>query len=139
MSRILLAATCLLLGAAGAQLVPRNSANLLEADTDFAAVTAQRGLDGFLSYLADGVLKFAEKGGLLTTREQVREQLKPSFDKPGFQLKWKPLGAEAAASGDLGYTWGEYEAMPSGRRGHYLTVWKRQKDGSWKVVADVGN
>lgn len=114
-------------------------AELLKADTDFAALTAQRGLDGFLAYLAEGVLKFGEKGKLLTTKEQAREQLKRSFDTPGFQLRWKPLGAEVAASGDLGYTWGEYEAAPAGRRGHYLTVWKRQKDGTWKVVADVGN
>ena len=112
---------------------------LMQADAKFAAVTAERGLEGFLSFLADGVLKFGDKGTLLTTRDQTREQLKKSFEQPGFQLQWKPLGADAAASGDLGYTWGQYEAVPSGRRGHYLTIWKRQKDGSWKVVADVGN
>lgn len=114
-------------------------AELLKADTEFALLTARQGLDGFVAYLAPDVLKFGEKGSLLTTKEQARASLKKAFDNPGFQLKWKPLGAEVAASGDLGYTWGEYEAARSGRRGHYLTIWKRQKDGSWKVAADVGN
>ena len=125
--------------AAPAATLEELKAQLLQADTDFAAVTAQRGLEGFVSFLAEGVLKFGEQGRLLTTRDQSRESLQKAFAQSGFQLRWKPLGADVAQSGDLGYTWGAYESAPSGRRGHYLTIWKRQPDGSWKVVADVGN
>jgi ketosteroid isomerase-like protein len=61
-------------------------------------------------------------------------------------LTWKPEFVDIAASGDLGYTIGEYVSTgrgPSGaavqRFGKYLTIWRRQKDGSWRFVADGGN
>jgi ketosteroid isomerase-like protein len=51
-----------------------------------------------------------------------------------------------AHSGDLGYTIGAYEMTfndPTGKtvsdKGKYVTVWKKQKDGSWKVLLDVFN
>jgi uncharacterized protein (TIGR02246 family) len=47
-------------------------------------------------------------------------------------------------SGDLAYDVGRYSMsvpQPDGRkrpdRGKYLTVWKRQSDGEWKIVADT--
>jgi len=137
--RILVLSLALAATVAAAEPVEKLKAALIQADLDFAAETARSGLDGFVAHLAGHVLQFAEKGRLLTSRDQVRQSMKPAFDKPGFQLNWKPLGAEVAASGDLGYTWGEYEMVPAGRRGHYLTIWRRQKDGTWKVTADVGN
>ena len=49
-----------------------------------------------------------------------------------------------AASGDMGFTTGPWEAKgdindekPSGY-GHFVTVWKKQADGSWKFVVDLG-
>ena len=61
-------------------------------------------------------------------------------------LTWRPVFAVVAGSRDLGFTVGEYIATglgPSGaavqRFGKYLTVWKRQRDGSWKFVVDGGN
>lgn len=61
-------------------------------------------------------------------------------------LTWRPVYASVADSRDLGFTIGEYIATgrgPSGaavqRFGKYLTVWKRQRDGTWKFVVDGGN
>lgn len=61
-------------------------------------------------------------------------------------LAWHPVYASIAASRDLGFTVGEYISTvlgPSGaavqRFGKYLTVWKRQSDGSWKFLVDGGN
>lgn len=59
-------------------------------------------------------------------------------------LSWKPAFADIAAAGDLGYTTGpfEYKAgrtdeKPAGT-GHYVSVWKKEKDGTWKVALDIG-
>ena len=46
------------------------------------------------------------------------------------------------ADGTLGYTWGRYRVEAGDSitgRGRYLTVWRRQPDGSWKVDADIGS
>jgi ketosteroid isomerase-like protein len=49
--------------------------------------------------------------------------------------------AEAARSGDLGYTWGTYIIPGRGRvareEGFYARVWVRQRNGQWKVAADI--
>jgi ketosteroid isomerase-like protein len=61
-------------------------------------------------------------------------------------LTWRPVYAAVADSRDLGFTIGEYIATgrgPSGaavqHSGKYLTVWKLQRDGTWKFVVDGGS
>jgi ketosteroid isomerase-like protein len=61
-------------------------------------------------------------------------------------LVWQPVFAYVAASRDLGFTIGESTSTGLGasgaavqRMGKYLTVWKRQSDGTWKFVVDGGN
>jgi ketosteroid isomerase-like protein len=114
---------------------------VLQADAQFAAATAARGLEGFLSYLADkDLLKFQGPGPPLTTREAVRQAMSKTFAAPGFELRWKPLRGDA--SGGLGYTYGAWETRANNRparSGHYVTIWKKQPDGRWRVVVDIGN
>ncbi len=57
-------------------------------------------------------------------------------------MRWKPLRAEVAAAGDLGYTWGVAESAPAKDGpfrpyGIYVMIWKRQADGQWKFVYDA--
>src|SRR6185295_1413148 len=66
----------------------------------------------------------------------------PSDKKP--LLAWQPAYAGMARSGDLGFTTGPWEfkgdvndKTPSGY-GHFVTLWKKQSDGSWKFVVDLG-
>jgi ketosteroid isomerase-like protein len=68
------------------------------------------------------------------------------LDDKNNHLTWTPVHADMAASGDLGYTYGTYEfrsigkaGKPSIEYGKYVSIWKKQKDGSWKVVMDMGN
>jgi ketosteroid isomerase-like protein len=77
----------------------------------------------------------------------------PKAVREGFELEterssltWNPVYVAIAGSGDLGYTIGDYVSTgrgPSGaavqRFGKYLTVWRRQKDGTWRFEADAGN
>ena len=66
----------------------------------------------------------------------------PSDKRP--LLSWYPAVAGMARAGDLGYTTGPWEfkndihdAKPVAW-GHFLTVWKKQADGSWKFAIDLG-
>ena len=59
-------------------------------------------------------------------------------------LAWQPIFADVAEAGDLGYTTGPWEfkddikdVRPSGY-GDFVTLWKKQADGSWKFVVDLG-
>jgi len=47
-------------------------------------------------------------------------------------------------AGDMGYTWGHYEGRskdadgnPKVTMGRYLTIWRRNADGNWKVLLDA--
>jgi len=56
-------------------------------------------------------------------------------------ISWEPYKAEAAKSGDMGYTLGNWKMITkdSTYYGNYYTFWKRQADGTWKFVVDGGN
>jgi ketosteroid isomerase-like protein len=58
-----------------------------------------------------------------------------------YTLSWQPMNAEISKSGDLGFTYGVYELSikDSVYKGTYVSIWKKQNDGSWKFVLDSGN
>lgn len=79
-------------------------------------------------------------------KAEVRKALSGLMSAPGFQLTWTATRAEVSRAGDLGYTVGNYTLTtsnaagnPASERGKYLTVWKKQGDGSWKVFDDSGS
>ena len=74
------------------------------------------------------------------------EKFAASHPDTSFSITWKPVRAELATSGDMGYTFGGWTVKTKKKDGtdttfygDYLTVWKKQADGSWKYVADGGN
>jgi len=149
MKRILMAAilvaAALWIGWAARGAAGKPSEALMKADEAFAKATAEKGLEGWLSW-------FAPEARIFPAGENVIEGLvaiKAHYAKTGFDpkpLAWKPVYADIAASGDLGYTYG-YATWPDKdekgnkvmRGSKYLTIWKKQADGSWKVAADLGN
>ena len=99
--------------------------------------------DAFLAFIADDGLLF--RPGAVNGKKWMLEhpaQTPPAGKKP--LLAWQPSFAGMAASGDMGFTTGPWEAKadikdekPRGY-GHFVTVWKKQSDGSWKFVVDLG-
>jgi ketosteroid isomerase-like protein len=64
----------------------------------------------------------------------------------GLSIDWTPEEAVVAESGELGFTWGRYVASVHDsndklvvQHGKYLDVWRRQSDGAWRWIADIGN
>jgi ketosteroid isomerase-like protein len=62
-----------------------------------------------------------------------------------YQLTWTPTDAVMGPSGDMGYTWSHYEGRskdaqgnPVVTTGRFITIWRREPDGSWMVVLDAG-
>lgn len=117
-----------------------------KADLDFCEATKAKRLDGWMSYFADDAVAFPAGKPLISGKEELRTFYARMFEDPSLEIHWKPVRADAAASGDLGYTIGTAEFRTKDkdgkiliRPGKYLTVWKRQADGTWKVAADLGN
>lgn len=97
--------------------------------------------EAFMSFIADDGLLF-RPGAVNGKKWMLEHPLLPSDKRP--LLAWQPAYAGMAASGDMGFTTGPWEAKgdindekPAGY-GHFMTVWKKQSDGSWKFVLDLG-
>jgi ketosteroid isomerase-like protein len=123
---------------------PAPEQGLLDRDAEFDRVTAERGLDGFLSFLAADTAFFPAGGHIATGPDAARAIWGPILTAPETSLRWKPLKAEIARSGDLGYTYGTYVfrgPAPGGEiathYGKYVTIW-RKESGAWKVAVDLG-
>ena len=124
---------------------PKDEQPLLAADRAFNADTAKRRLDGWMAAFADDAVLFAAKPPIVG-KDGIRASYQPNFADPDFSLSWQPTRAEMFPSGDMGYTIGRYELHAKDakgnkfvRHGSYLTVWRKQSDGSWKVIADGGS
>ena len=111
---------------------------LISTDSLFAAMSVSQGAKpAFLAFAAEDAISFG--GGPQLNRG--RAAIGAAFDgfPSGAVLAWSPVGAAIAESGDLGCTIGEATIESLHQYSKYLTIWKRQKDGSWKFVADGGN
>ncbi len=112
---------------------------MLKADMAMNDMAAKEGFNNAILFYADSnIVKF--EGDQLPVIGKAA--FAKSFDK-NTDLKtisWKPVNAEVAQSGDLGYTWGNWKLVAGDTTyyGNYFTAWKKQKDGSWKVTLDGG-
>jgi ketosteroid isomerase-like protein len=96
-------------------------------------------LKAILLYADDDIVKF-NSGSYPVIGKKDLEELYQDNSGPK-TLTWEPLKAEVAKSGELGYTWGNWKFKQKDTTfyGNYFTVWKLQKDGTWKVALDGGN
>ena len=113
-------------------------------DTEFSKFSAAKGpLEAFLAYLTDDAYLMQPDQVVLSGKNAVFAQY-GSFPKGG-SLTWDPDFTECSAVGDLGYTTGKYWSkrtvnnIPRTLEGTYMTVWKKQADGSLKAIADLGS
>jgi ketosteroid isomerase-like protein len=117
---------------------------LLEADRAFNAAVQHRRIDAWVEAFATDGAQF-RLAGAVRGHDAIREFMGAAFRDTAFRLTWEPDGAGVSDDGALGYTIGHSEARgrdstakPFVREGRYLTVWRRQPDGTWKVEADIG-
>ena len=97
--------------------------------------------EAFMTFIADDGLLF--RPGAVNGKKWMLEHPVPPSDKKPL-LAWQPAFAGMARAGDLGFTTGPWEfkedindKTPAGY-GHFVTLWKKQADGSWKFVVDLG-
>lgn len=122
-----------------------NKQTLIAVDSMFSKLSEEKGMKAaFLAYADDDVVK-PNPGQLPIIGKAA---LAKSFEgeKEDFILTWHPVKAEISASGDLGYTFGNWQLILKAKPdsvathyGNYVSIWKKQNDGSWKYVLDTGN
>lgn len=120
---------------------------LRDADAAWAQAWASKDVDRAVAGYADDATVLDPNLAAITGRENFRSNLKPFFADKNFAIHWDAVKVDVAQSGDLGYTQGTLTytitdpstGQPFTDRAKYLTVWKKQTDGSWRVVEDTYN
>lgn len=119
------------------------TATLRQLEAELMQAAAERGSQGYMSYYAEDSVELPNGGDILLGKIAIAKTMGFLDDKNN-SLTWKPLGSDV--SGDLAYTYGTYEfhskdknGKPLVEYGKYTSIWKRQTDGNWKVVLDMGN
>jgi ketosteroid isomerase-like protein len=103
----------------------------------------ERGGAGFAGWFApDGVLL---GNGAAPVIGQVAIAKSATWLPKDYQLTWTPTDAVMGPSGDIGYTWSHYEGHskdangnPVVTSGRFITIWRKEPDGSWKIALDAG-
>jgi ketosteroid isomerase-like protein len=122
-------------------VIPPDLAAMAETEREFAkAATVKGWRDAFLDFFADDSIAFAPE--VVSAKDRLRKQ--PSTPFSEFELVWEPRTGDVASSGDLGWLTGPSTSInhkspdkkPS--YGCYLSVWRKQADGRWRVFIDVG-
>ena len=135
-----------LAGVQGASAQTGDERAIREADAAWSKAAAAKDLEGTLSFMAEDTLEMAPNAPLLTGKAAARKFWGDMFAAPGFAISWQATKAEVSRGGDLGYSIGSYQlsmqdksGKPMADRGKYVTIWKKQADGSWKVTVDIFN
>ena len=115
-------------------------------DADCLNAWAAKDVDLVLSCYSDDASVFPSNAPIATGMEAIGALWSQVFETPGFAVSWDISKLEVSRAGDLAYGHGTYEAMvndaagnPVTERGKWVGVWKKQADGQWKLVADIGN
>ncbi len=125
----------------GQVAIPTDLIAMADTERAFAKTATVKGWrDAFLEFFADDAITFAP--GVVPAKDGLRKQ--PSTPFSELELVWEPRLGDVAASGDLGWLTGpsvsiNHTAKDSKPRyGCYLSIWRKQSDGRWRVLIDVG-
>lgn len=119
---------------------------ILELVRQAGEAAGAKDLDRYVSFCADDASLFWPGVPMVTGRVAIREFMRGFLSMPAFSLIFETAKVEVSQAGDLAYSYGTNRVTlvdPTDSRmkdrGKYLTVYRKQTDGTWKVVADIGN
>lgn len=112
-----------------------------QAEADFNKMAGEKGIAEAFGFFADSNAVI-RRDSLIKGKENIRIFYSKDFYKTA-TVTWAPDFTDASETGDLGYTYGKYlwqskdsTGKANESRGVFHTVWKKQKDGSWRYVWD---
>lgn len=117
-------------------------AEVVAAERAFAKLAVERGVRAsFIAYFADDGIGFAPHP--YKVKEVLSSRPAPTARSP-IVLNWAPIFGDIAQAGDLGWNTGPTlfeDTSPEKRptqHGMFFSVWKKQSDGNWRVLLDLG-
>ena len=117
-----------------------------DADAAWLKAYEAKDIDKSVEFLDENASMLAPNTPIATGKAAISKLIAGELALQDSKIRWHPDKAGVAQSGELGYTSGFYDWSfkdKSGKvvsdTGKYLTVWKKQPDGKWKVLFDTYN
>jgi ketosteroid isomerase-like protein len=121
-------------------------AALIEMEHLFCKAAGKEGAVGWARFFSDSGVMLSKSGTPIKGPKTIENAIEPLFNLPELKFVWEPTSADVSDDGTLGYTYGNYERTyldENGEmvmeKGMYMTIWKQQSNGEWRIAADVGN
>ncbi len=119
---------------------------LREADSRYTQLATAMDAEGVSGLYAVDATMYPPDGATVSGLDGVREFVAELLSVPGLTVSFRPLVIEVSRDGDMGYTINAVEITIPDEAGNPVTelgrdfhLWRKQQDGSWKVVVDIWN
>ena len=119
---------------------------LLQMEKAFCEASAAEGSTGWARFFSDEGRMMTKSGKTIDGPEAIEKAMRPLFALKQIEFVWSPTGAEVSNDETMGYTYGTYDrafvddkGIRQRETGMYITVWKKQADGTWRIAIDGGN
>ncbi len=107
-----------------------------ETELAFAKTMADRDHGAFMTFLAEDAVFVGRTA--LRGRSQVAEGWRRYFDGAQAPFSWFPDQVEVTASGTLALSKGPVYDPAGKRTGTFISTWRKDADGKWRIVLDTG-
>jgi uncharacterized protein (TIGR02246 family) len=121
-----------------------DEATLRTLSKDWSASAQAKDAVKFVSFYADDAAVMLGNAPDIKGLPAIREALTGMMQDPAFALSFETDDVVVARSGELAYETGSYsmtltgpDKKPATEKGHFVAVWRKQADGTWKVAIDA--
>ncbi len=119
---------------------------IIDTEQAFNQASAVSGAKGWASFFLDDGKMLTKGGAPIVGQDAIHQTMTPFFNLNKLVFTWQPTAVEVSDDGTLGYSYGNYNRTYEGseganvhEQGMYMSIWKRDDKGNWRVAADIGN
>lgn len=131
-------------GAAAPDTRTADEATIRAATTGMEQSVSAKDLDKIVADYEDNAVLFAPKAPATVGKAAIHDAWQGLLMVPGLKMTLKVAAIDVSRSGDLAVERGSFavdttdkDGKPSTENGHLVMVWRKQADGSWKILADT--
>jgi uncharacterized protein (TIGR02246 family) len=118
---------------------------LKDVETQWNQDYVAKDADKLAAHYTDDAVLMVPGSPSTAGKDAIRNELKQMVADPALSLKFQATKVDTSNSGDMGYTQGTYTLTvtdPQSKQvindhGSYVTVYRKQSDGTWKAVSDI--
>ncbi len=121
-----------------------DEATIRAKDGIYADGVAAKDAERIVALYEDGAVLFAPKAPASIGKDAIRQAFGGLLKAPGVKMAFKTSSVDVSRSGDLAMQRATFQiettdkdGKPSTETGQAVMVWRKQADGSWKVIADT--